>query len=254
MVYRVGVPTMPVRGTKKSYITVANVKWLEQGGMEVVPIPVNTPLREVRALCKGLSGIFLQGGPHFDRQYVRLVRTLLEVSVINRLPVWGTCHGFQMLILLIGGRRQLESMAGMIQRRAVLKEFDTKDSVLYNTATKAEKARLHKMGGVPFSHELGITLKEFLRSKMLCHVFRPLTTTKDAYGTEYVSSIEGRVIPFWGVQFHPELDKHLDWMATFFKDQMKPSEPIEHHSDLPTKAKACPLAWQEGLVMCYEFT
>ena len=253
MVYRVGVPTMPVRGTKKSYITVANVEWLEQGGMEVVPIPVNIPLKEARALCKGLSGIFFQGGPHYDLRYMRLVRTLLEMAIIDRLPVWGTCHGFQMLIMLIGCKTHLESMAGMIQRRAVLKEHNTRGSILYKTATNAEKAHLHKMGGVPFSHEFGITLKEFLRSKMLCHVFRPLTTTRDAYGTEYVSSIEGKVLPFWGVQFHPELDPHLNWMATFFKNQMKPSEPIGSHSAIPKKAKACPLAWQEGRVMCYEF-
>jgi len=261
MVFRVGIPTMPVKGSKNSYITVTNVEWLEQGGLTVVPIPVNTPLKEARTLCKGLSGLFLQGGPQYDRQYIFLVRTLLKEAIENRIPVWGTCHGFQMLIMLIGGVWPLDDMKGMIQKRAILLEQDTKDSILYRTATKAQKAHLHKplviTGqqpiGVPFSHENGITLKHFLRNKILCHVFHILTTTKDSHGTEYVSSIEGKSLPFWGVQYHPEMDVQLDWMATFFRNQMKPSGPIGHHAILPKKTGPCPDAWQEGPVLCYQF-
>ena len=253
MVFRVGIPTMPVKGSKNSYITVKNVEWLERAGLVVVPIPVSTSLTEAKRLCKGLSGIFLQGGPQYDRQYIFLVRTLLQEAIETRIPVWGTCHGFQMLVLLIGGFWPLDDMHGMIQKRAILKEHDTKHSQLYRTATKPEKSHLHKPGGVPFSHENGITLKHFLRNKLLCHVFRPLTTTKDAHGTEYVSSMEGIALPFWGVQYHPELDNQLDWMATFFKNQMKPSNPIGPHAILPKKTVPCPDAWQEGPSLCYQF-
>ena len=251
MVFRVGIPTMPVKGSKNSYITVKNVEWLEKAGLTIVPIPVSTSLTEAKRLCKGLSGIFLQGGPQYDRQYILLIRTLLKEAIENMIPVWGTCHGFQMLVMLIGGFWPLDDMRGMIQKRAVLKEYDTKESVLYKTATKAEKNHLH--GPIPFSHENGITLKHFLRNKILCHVFRPLTTTKDGKGTEYVSSIEGKFLPFWGVQYHPELDNQLDWMATFFRNQMAPSGPIGPHAILPKKMGPCPDAWQEGLVMCYQF-
>ena len=253
MVFRIGIPTMPVRGSKNSYITVKNVEWLEKAGVTVVPIPVTTSLTEAKRLCRGLSGIFLQGGPQYDRQYIFLVRTLLKEAIQTRIPVWGTCHGFQMLVMLIGGFWPLDDMRGMIQKRAVLSEYDTKHSLLYKTATRAEKGHLHKPGGVPFSHENGITLKHFLRNKLLCHVFRPLTTTKDAHGTEYVSSMEGIELPFWGVQYHPELDPQLDWMATFFKNQMKPSGPIGPHAILPKKTGVCPDAWQEGPSLCYVF-
>jgi len=244
---------MPIKGSKNSYITVKNVEWLERAGLTVVPIPVTTPLRDAKRLCGGLSGIFLQGGPQYDRQYIFLVRTLLQEAIETRIPVWGTCHGFQMLVLLIGGFWPLDNMHGMIQKRAVLKEHDTKQSQLYGMALKSQKAHLHKPGGVPFSHENGITLKHFLRNKLLCHVFRILTTTKDAHGTDYVSSMEGINMPFWGVQYHPELDNQLDWMATFFKNQMKPSNPIGPHAILPKKTGFCPDAWQEGEVMCYSF-
>jgi gamma-glutamyl hydrolase len=255
MVFRVGIPTMPIKGSKTSYITVKNVEWLERAGITVVPIPVTTSLTEAKRLCNGLSGIFLQGGPQYDRQYIMLVRTLLKEAIQNMIPVWGTCHGFQMLIMLIGGFWPLDNMKGMIQKRAVLKEYDTKESVLYRTATKSQKVHLHgqQHNGVPFSHENGITLKHFLRNKILCHVFRPLTTTKDSHGTEYVSSIEGKFLPFWGVQYHPELDSQLDWMATFFRNQMSASGPIGHHAILPKKVGPCPDAWQEGEVMCYSF-
>jgi len=262
MVFRVGIPTMPVKGSKNSFITVKNVEWLEKAGITVVPIPVTTSLTEAKRLCKGLSGLFLQGGPQYDRQYILLVRTLLKEAIETRIPVWSTCHGFQMLIMLIGNFWPLDDIRGMIQRRAVLKEYDTKESVLYRTATKSQKAHLHKplviagqqpTGGVPFSHENGITLKHFLRNKMLCHVFHILTTTKDAHGTEYVSSIEGKFLPLWGVQYHPELDAQLDWMATFFKNQMAPSGPIGPHAILPKKTVPCPDVWQEGPVLCYQF-
>ena len=244
---------MPLKGSKNSYITVANVEWLQKAGLTVVPISVNTPIKEVKELCKGVSGFYFQGGPDYDRRYMRLIATLLRYAATHRVPVWGTCHGFQMLIVMIGGLWPLESMENMIQKRAVLKEEETGDSLLYNAATRMEKAHLHKPGGVPFSHEYGITLKTFLSSRILRTVFKPLTITKDGDGTEYVSSIEGIHLPFWGVQYHPELDSHLNWMATFFKNQMKPSEPIGKHLSLPKKATMCPDAWQEGPVKCYEF-
>ena len=254
MVFRIGIPTMPVKGSKHSYITVKNVEWLEKAGLTIVPIPVTTSLMEAKRLCKGLSGLFFQGGPQYDRQYIFLVRTLLKEAIETRIPVWGTCHGFQMLIMLIGNFWPLDDMRGMIQKRAILKEYDTKHSHLYRTATKSQKAHLHgPIGNVPFSHENGITLKHFLRNKLLCHVFHILTTTKDAHGTEYVSSIEGKFLPFWGVQYHPELDARLDWMATFFRNQMSASGPIGPHAILPKKTGPCPDAWQEGLVMCYSF-
>ena len=39
MVFRIGIPTMPLKGSKNSYITVKNVEWLEKAGLTVVPIP-----------------------------------------------------------------------------------------------------------------------------------------------------------------------------------------------------------------------
>jgi hypothetical protein len=77
-----------------------------------------------------------------------------------------------------------------------------------------------------FLHDYGIYYDTFVTTKSLTKAFRLLTVSEDRDGKVYASGIEGldRLdLPFWGFQFHPELDRGLDWMAIFFKGQMRGS-------------------------------
>ena len=63
-------------------------------------------------------------------------------------------------------------------------------------------------------------------------------------------AMEGRTLPFYGVQFHPEMTSTLDWMATFFKKEMGPAnqkhQPLPHTFSLTAdRLRPCPSVWDE---------
>ena len=57
-------------------------------------------------------------------------------------------------------------------------------------------------------------------------MFNVVTTSHDRKGVEYVSMIEGKNLPFYGVQFHPEKSDKLQWIAEFFVAEMQKSHHI----------------------------
>jgi gamma-glutamyl hydrolase len=243
---------MPAKSVR-SYIAKHSVDWLHKGGFTVVPICVGLKNAEAKALFHTVDALYFQGGPFYEKHHMHLAHLLLEQAVLAKKPVWGSCHGFQMLIALIGNVWPLDSLKGMRDTEAPLKPYDTAGSPLIKAMTPYQKRTFYKTSGVPFVHQYGITVEHFLQNKVLNAVFRIVTSTKDKKGTEYVSMVEGRTLPLWGVQFHPEYDPHLHWMASFFADQVH-----THHKGpkaaLP-ELVACPKVWErEGLdLQCYRF-
>lgn len=54
--------------------------------------------------------------------------------------------------------------------------------------------------------------KENLTASSLNNFYRPLATSTDDDGLEFVATIEAIDYPFWGVQFHPEKNVY-EWGA-----------------------------------------
>jgi len=240
-----------------SYITKHSLDWLEQGGFQVVPIRCGISNKEALDLSKTVDALYFQGGPVYNSQYMHLAHLLLQEAVARKMPVWGTCHGFQMLIVLVGRMWPLDSMKGMRESMAQLKPYDTAGSPFIEAMTPAKKRTFYKVGGAPFNHGYGITVKHFLKNRILPQVFRILTTTVDTHGTEYVSMIEGRHLPLWGVQFHPENDTDMNWIAKFFRLQCKEEGKGKGKGKGKDEGKlvACPKGWSwKGYdLKCYQF-
>ena len=268
MILRVGIPTMPetdqLGPVPRSYITEQSVRWFTQQGIEVVPIPLLSNEAELRAYFTQIHGLYLQGGPSLEPHYVRLVQTLLNLAIASNkaghfFPVWGTCHGFQMLVMLLGGVYPLDDLNAMRSKTSDLTPYNVEGARLPIHGTRIPfDARL-------FSHQHGITLKHFLDSRPLMETFRILATSRDRKGQIYVSAIEGLDLPFYGVQFHPEHDttRALNWMAAFFRGELakrKGVKPLRRQFDLAAQTPSpCPSAWQDyahhkGVVpRCYVF-
>jgi gamma-glutamyl hydrolase len=242
-----------------SYITEETVQWLR--GIDVVPIVVGTDLNEAAALLRTCNGLYMAGGPNYEPTYFHLAKHLLTIAVHrNRqgtyFPVWGVCHGFQMLIALLGSVWPLDSLDAMKHVDGHLRRYKgAAGSRLLKAATVSQRRLLYAKQERVFSHQYGISLERFLGNERLRSLFRICCTSLDRDGKEYVSLIEGYDLPFYGLQFHPEYEDGLGWMSTFLKRELAKGMGLGSADPLPV-LKPCPKAWHEyGMAgNCYRFS
>ena len=62
---------------------------------------------------------------------------------------------------------------------------------------------------------------KFKRHKNIDKFYKIVSTSKDRKGRDFVSTIEGRFYPFYGVQWHPERSSAMDYFAKFFVKELK---------------------------------
>jgi gamma-glutamyl hydrolase len=225
---RVGIITMPSNSVPgaASYIPMAVIDWFRNAGVTVVPISYRLRPRDVPATFRNINGLFLQGGPHYIQSYMRLASLFLQEAVAanqagDYFPVWGTCHGFQLLLKEFGGPWPLESMDSMVWSAPLQPNLSP--------------ARMPLIPALPleFSHQFGITRGRFGEFPELQESFRILATAIDRRGQEYIAAIEHHTLPFYGTQFHPEHTAAPGWPVNFFKTEMEKST---HNGPLPPAA------------------
>ena len=227
---RLGLLMMQNAGAPQvAYIHLSIMRWLESAGITVVAIPPNIGVAEAAAYFEYIQGLFLHPGWADQPAYAALVRMFLTMAASANgrggyFPVWGTCQGFQRLIQFFGSSLEnLQSLRFATGTRFIL-QAERQDSRILRYASDAQFAHL-KHDYVPwFNHEFGISIRAFRASKRLGAAFRVLSTSHDRAGTEYVSMIEGKKLPFYGVQFHPDQDPaNLGWMAAFLASELDKS-------------------------------
>jgi gamma-glutamyl hydrolase len=188
--------------------------------MTVVPIPATVTPVEAAAYFDYVNGLFLHPGWADQPAYTATVKLFLEMATQANhageyFPVWGTCQGFQRLVW--GHLERVQSLRLTKGTRIHLK-VEPQESRLLSFATKRQLQHLQEEYVPWFNHEWGLPVAS------LSSVYRLLSTSHDRAGTEYVSMIEGKDLPFYGVQFHPEKDKGAsEWMAAFLASELKKS-------------------------------
>ena len=68
---------------------------------------------------------------------------------------------------------------------------------------------------------MGISPAKFKKHKNLDNFYKIVSWSPDRKGKKFVSTIEGRYYPFYGVQWHPERSSEMDLFAKFFKSELK---------------------------------
>ena len=225
----IGLLTLPNDQTSlpagtASYVPASYARWLEAAGARVAPLRFDSPPAVTRALLKGLNGVLFPGGAasFFNGDgsptaFTATAQLAYEESVAaaaaggEAFPLWGTCLGHELLLLLASGLNRSVLTAG----------FDAEYLLLpLDPAPAAPRSRTwgSMIGGdVPgaFSwmtaeaitvnlHSLGVAPADFAGAPPLARDFEVLATNVDRAGRPFVSSFEGRALPIYGSQFHPE--------------------------------------------------
>ena len=251
---RVGIIVMPSGPIKKkkgsAYITKNNIDWFDARGVEVIPIPYNASPATIRYYFKRINGLYMQGGPGYDISYIKTCKYFLKLAVdANKrgdyFPVWGTCHGFQMFIMLFGRMYPMDDLDAQNSYMShVVFTEDAVKSRLYRSFPMELLEYMTQPKHIFFSHRYGVKTNTFYENPYLPKLFRALTTSKDRKGVSYISTIEARDFPFYGVQFHPERQPVMEPFKDFLVGELLKNEhellPIDWKHRMLEKKTPCP--------------
>uniref|UniRef100_A0AAY5ELK9 folate gamma-glutamyl hydrolase n=1 Tax=Electrophorus electricus TaxID=8005 RepID=A0AAY5ELK9_ELEEL len=178
----------------RTYIPSSYVKYIESGGGRVIPI---------RCLCSLFDRLLLIGGTvdlqtsdfaHAAKIYFRLALKANDVG--DYFPIWGTCLGFQLLTVLVAEENLLSKTPA-----------ENISLPLNFTSGGAASSRMFEA----FPPELLTALsQEALAANF--HHFGDLQTQlliiqKEVFVFLNSALSPGRKYPFYGVQWHPEVNR-----------------------------------------------
>lgn len=120
------------------------------------------------------------------------------------MPLWGTCLGFELLTFLDADRREHRASCDSDKQALPLEfESDFRTSRLFKSASD-DIIDILKTEDVTSNFHHYCTTEKNLTDFGLDANWRVLSTNYDWNGFKFISSIEHRFYPFYGVQFHPE--------------------------------------------------
>ncbi|XP_054732884.1 gamma-glutamyl hydrolase-like isoform X1 [Anastrepha obliqua] len=233
-------------GMKKeicSYIDSKYVEYLVAGGAKVVPIWNNKDLEYYYDVLNKVNGVLLPGGAVYVNEhdpsrldltnyYVRATEIIIRIAKEKfdkgiHLPIWGTCLGFQLLVLYT--TETAATTYGTDPRdKCQPMNCDLKVEFLPDFRDSRLFAHLPPELEIIMRNEpFGRHRHRYCWTTESCKSFNDwqiLAKNTDGNGTEFASIMEHRRYPFYGSQFHPESDcpehclKVREYLAKFFVD------------------------------------
>ncbi|MCJ8735393.1 hypothetical protein PDJAM_G00246490 [Pangasius djambal] len=205
----------------RTYIPSSYVKYIESGGARVVPIRLNQTKEEHEKIFQSINGLIFIGGAvdletsdfaHTAGIYFRLALKANDEG--DYFPIWGTCLGFQLLTVQVAGENLLS------------KTTADNVSMPLNLTSEAQSSRMFAsfppelfkaLSEEPLTgnfHHYGVTEQVFVGNEKLSSFFTILSTNKAENGVVFVSTMEGKKYPFYGVQWHPEVNR-FQWYPQY---------------------------------------
>lgn len=220
----VGVyPTVPVAEYLSAY-----QRWVEQFGVATVVLPAEGDADEVfnrlwpltqslnttgTVQMGRLNGMLIPGGngPVAPLAHDLILRAVKANSEGKYWPVWGTCLGFEWMVQVFGGEDALQKgFSGTdLSADINLTECATRERILKFVNASVLGWLTHD--NVTYEdHVSGVEPEHFMKSPGLPEKFDVLAITSDRNRRPYVAMIQGKHLPFYGVQFHPEKIRYVD--------------------------------------------
>uniref|UniRef100_A0A182Q613 folate gamma-glutamyl hydrolase n=1 Tax=Anopheles farauti TaxID=69004 RepID=A0A182Q613_9DIPT len=195
-----------------SYIAASYVKFVEGAGARVVPIWINQPADYYENIMTNLNGVLLPGGATWFNQsngYADAGRHIYDIAVRynengDYFPVWGTCLGFELLTYLAAnGTEHRAHCSSSSQALPLSFKDDFRKSRLFAGAPNDVIDILNNEPVTANFHQFCVT-EANLTVLGLDEDWRVMSVDRDWNGMEFISTIEHKTYPFYGIQFHPE--------------------------------------------------
>ncbi|KFB47116.1 AGAP006670-PA-like protein [Anopheles sinensis] len=195
-----------------SYIAASYVKFVEGAGARVVPIWINQPAEYYEQIMVNLNGVLFPGGATWFNQsngYADAGRHIYDIAMRynengDYFPVWGTCLGFELLTYLAAnGSEHRAHCRSNSQALPLNFKDDFRKSRLFASAPNEIVDILSSEPVTANFHQYCVT-EANMTAYGLEDNWRVMSVDKDWNGMEFISTIEHKRYPFYGIQFHPE--------------------------------------------------
>ncbi|XP_017267771.1 gamma-glutamyl hydrolase [Kryptolebias marmoratus] len=197
----------------RTFIPDSYVNYIESGGSRVMPIRLTFSTAEYENIFKKINGLFFIGGAADleTSDYARVAKIFYRLALEANdagdfFPIWGTCMGMQLLTVLVAGENLLTDTPA---ENVALPLNLTAEAVSSRMFQDFPKELLKALTEEPLTgnfHNYGITVQTFQESEKLSGFFSLLSTNVAGNGARFVSTLEGKRYPFYGVQWHPEVN------------------------------------------------
>ena len=185
-------------------------EWLKASGALVIYIDPRLSRKEIIRIFNSLDGIVIPGGAEYPFRDIltyessKLIFQLAEIH--GNFPVLGICMGLQFMLTYYSGG-DWDAVKTVVCNYG----YSSKTSIvnpLEGTFLSSVPIQLID-GNLAFNHKNAILLKTFEKYPKLGDTFELLTTSQHK-DWQFVSSIQGKKYPIFGVQWHPEKPKY-EW-------------------------------------------
>ncbi|KAJ7993951.1 hypothetical protein DPEC_G00260000 [Dallia pectoralis] len=198
----------------KAYIAASYVKYIESGGSRVVPIRLTMSTAEYEKIFMSINGLLLVGGSsnletsNFARVAGIFYRLALNANDAGDFfPIWGTCLGMQLLTFLVAGENLLSETPAENMSLPLNFTTEANSSRMFEGFSSDIINALSQEALTGNFHQYGVTIETFQNNDKLVSFFSILSTNKAKNGAIFVSTMEGKTYPFYGVQWHPEVNR-----------------------------------------------
>ncbi|XP_072947625.1 gamma-glutamyl hydrolase-like isoform X2 [Epargyreus clarus] len=196
-----------------SYIAASYVKDVESAGARVVPIMIGRDRSYYENIMSKINGVLLPGGATFFNQsngYADAGQHIYEIAQKlndqgDYFPIFGTCLGFELLVILASGRGKVENRIRCYSYGNLPLAFtnDFRSSKMFKNAPEDVIQLLANEDITVNVHQFCI-VDENLKKYNLTKSWRATSYSNDYFGIKFIASFENKKYPFYGVQFHPE--------------------------------------------------
>lgn len=198
----------------KTYIPASYVKYIESAGSRVVPIRLNLTQDDYEKIFAEINGLLFIGGAVdlLKSDYARAAKLFYKLAVKANdagdfFPLWGTCMGFQLLTVLVAGEDLLTNTTAENMAMPLNLTTEASSSRIFQSFPPDLFRSLSQEPLTGNFHHYGVTQKVFEENALLREFFSVLSTNVAEDGKVFVSTMEGRKYPFYGVQWHPEVNR-----------------------------------------------
>jgi len=221
------------------HIRYGHIKWLKSENLEIITIPYYAD--NLKEYIKNINGLYFPSGKlgkKLSKEYYECCKKLFYMAIEendkgNYFPIWGCCLGFELLIIIVDGNDNMDNL--LTRFNSYIKNKNKNKSILckiklYQDANKSRlingihKTAIKNMTKKKLTkniHALGISPKKFVNNKNLNDFFNIIGTSKDLNNKEFIAIIEGKKYPFYGVQWHPEVNIKFKSLLKFYINELK---------------------------------